>query len=495
MSREENLMILRLLQEGSITAEQAAALLAAVDRPGGEATVPDAAAVPPPPPPPPPADPAIESEALARARAKIAAAREKVAGVQEQLAAAEEKIDAAEGSPNPMGGLTDALKDLPGMRSVVDAIKGIDANRLASDARRQARRLGRTLRDSLDSLPRDLSTWTGSLGEPDLRLPLEAVVAIPDGATLRLRNPAGLIEVQGADVPECRVAATVEAWGTDLAELQAQADAISLDVDTDGGAVSVLVAGPAMSRRLRCDVKVFVPAGIGRVTAVSPAGDLTVRGLAVGGVVLASTSGALEVAECGGDVTLETASGSTVIQGIGGNVVARSTSGDIRGVRISGKGVSAKTQSGDVSLEGTGAALLELETVSGDIRCDGTAGGVVVRTVSGDVALSGEVGAAWDGSLRTVSGEVALSLAGADGGRLEVETVSGDIVLRCSEAVSGHVEARSRSGKVSGMLPGGVGLDSGVDGAGGAWSFGSGDGIGVVAKSLSGDIAAVVVEP
>lgn len=493
MSREENLMILRLLQEGTITAEQAAALLAAVDKPAAEAE-PAPAAVPPPPPPPPP-DPAIESEALSRARAKIAAAREKVAGVQEQLAAAEEKIDAAQGSENPMGGLSDALKDLPGMRSVFDAIKGIDANRLAADARKQARKIGKSLRDSIDALPRDLGQWAGPLGDPDYRVPLEAVVALDEGRTLRLRNPSGSIEVVGADVPECRIAATVDAWGADVDALRGAASAISLDVQgTDDGAL-VAVQGPELSKRLRCDLKIFVPANGRKISAVSPAGDIVVRAVRSAGIVVASVSGSIEIAECAGDVTTETASGSTALQGISGNVIARSTSGDIRGVRLHGERISAKTQSGDIQLDETGTAALELETVSGDIRSDAQSGRVSVRTVSGDVTVSGAVEASWDASLRTVSGRIALGFAGADTGNVDAETVSGDCALRFVDAVSGAFDARTRSGRVAGVLPGGAALADPPEGAAGPVRFGSGDGLTVAVRSLSGDIESTVVEP
>jgi len=493
MSREENLMILRLLQEGTITAEQAAALLAAVDKPAVEVD-PVPAPVSPLPPPPPP-DAAIESEALARARAKITAARERVAGVQEQLAAAEEKIDAAQGSENPMGGLSDALKDLPGMRSVFDAIKGIDANRLASDARKQARKIGKSLRDSIDALPRDLGQWAGPLGEPDYRLPLEAVVALDEGRTLRLRNPSGSIEVVGAEVPECRIAATVDAWGPDVDVLRTVAAGVQLDVQTTDDGVLVAVQGPELAKRLRCDLKVFVPAQGRKISAVSPTGDIAVRAVRSNGIVAASVSGSIEISECAGDVTTETASGSTALQGIAGNAVARSTSGDIHGVRLHGDRVSAKTQSGDIQLDETGKASLELETVSGDIRSEGQAGRVSVRTVSGDVTVSGDLEAGWDASLRTVSGRIALAFAGADTGKVDAETVSGDCSLRFVDAVSGALEARTRSGRIAGILPGGAGLADSGEGAGGTVAFGSGEGVTVAVRSLSGDIESAVVEP
>ncbi|MFM7321411.1 MAG: SHOCT-like domain-containing protein, partial [Armatimonadota bacterium] len=212
MASEENLMVLKMLQEGRITAEQAAALLQAIDSAPAAGSVPASGAPPVDVPPPPietplPADD-FQSEAVARARARIAAARERVAGVQEKLAAAEERIDAAEASPNPIAGLADALRDVPGVRSVVDALKGIEPGRIAADARRQARRLGKTVRDSLEALPAELGRFDGA-GEPVLREPREVVASVAPGQTVRLRNPFGSVDVSGGQIPDVRVAATI----------------------------------------------------------------------------------------------------------------------------------------------------------------------------------------------------------------------------------------------------------------------------------------------
>jgi hypothetical protein len=96
-------------------------------------------------------------EAYARARAKIAAAREAVAGVQERLAAADEKLEDAPKSSNPWQAVADALKDVPGARSVADALRGVDPHRIAVNARRQAKRLGRSVREQLGDLGEDIS--------------------------------------------------------------------------------------------------------------------------------------------------------------------------------------------------------------------------------------------------------------------------------------------------------------------------------------------------
>ena len=165
MAKEENLLILKMLQDGTITAEQASELLSAVDvstKRADAPPAPPAAAsgaipmppqfadgtfppIPPMPPMPPEFDdedddpgsvsdlPSKDSDTLARARAKIAAARERVAGVQEQLSAAEVKLDHAEksgdGENAPWDTVADALKDVPGARSIADALRGMPDTR------------------------------------------------------------------------------------------------------------------------------------------------------------------------------------------------------------------------------------------------------------------------------------------------------------------------------------------------------------------------------
>ena len=182
MPREENLLILKMLQDGSINAEQAAELLAALEKSEAptqptqpiQAVSPAASAPPtntiplppnlpeelrpvapePPTPPTPPVPPAstapAESDLFAKARERLAAAREKMAHVQEKLAAAEERVNKAEGTPNPMESLSDALKDVPGAKAVSEALR--DPGRLANTLKRQTRRVGRQVRSSLDDL-------------------------------------------------------------------------------------------------------------------------------------------------------------------------------------------------------------------------------------------------------------------------------------------------------------------------------------------------------
>ena len=187
MSKEENLKILQLLQEGKITADEASQLLAAMDKPAEPTPAPK---------PTPPLSLAeggvgvgsddFETETLARARAKIAAAREKVAGMDQQLAAAEEQIEEAKKSSDPIGALNAALKGLPGAKSIAGSFRDFDAGRFASNAAKQAKKLGKQVTDSIGNIDINLNLTdiTQSFqGEPTLEQGYEVTLAVPGNPT------------------------------------------------------------------------------------------------------------------------------------------------------------------------------------------------------------------------------------------------------------------------------------------------------------------------
>ena len=498
MPREENLLILKMLQEGTISAEQAAELISAIDAPVEAA---EASAVPPVPPatpvpPTPPTAPSSEAEGevFARARARIAAAREKVAGVQEKLTAAEERMGKAEGAANPWDAVADALKDVPGARSISEAMRGVDPGRIAANARRQARRVGRQVRASFDELNLDLPTLTQQMqGEPTVSVPHEATATLASGATLRVRNSLGDIEVVGADVPDVRAAGVLKIWAGDEQTAQATAAQISLSVEqgTDGPTISVV--RPEKLRRAVLDVKVFVPQNTpAKVSLLSPSGDVTARNLKGGAVILATQAGDAIVQEVAGDVAVETASGDIEASGIIGSLHLAAASGDITAMRVSGQSFKATTQSGDIDASHLTVPVVQIETVSGDIELIENTGRVVrVRSVSGDVASKNCI---WDEEthLDTVSGSLELApKESLTKGSVTLSTVSGDISLTLPERTDGSLDFRTKSGDVKGNFKGEDGAEKSVKGSGMVTlseTVGSGSGAKIALSSVSGDV-------
>lgn len=504
MAREENLLILKMLQDGTITAEQAAELLSAMDTSETRAPAP----VPPPPAPlspAPPPEPKAEldeddvdlgegGETFARARAKIAQAREKVAGVQERLAAAQDRLGKVEGAPNAWEAVADALKDVPGARSISDALRGVDPGRIAANARRQARRVARSVRSSLGDIHLDIHLPFGGTGEnrgePALTATREANAPVAPGQTLRIRNPLGDIEAVGADVPEARVAGKLRVWAAGEAAAQTIAEQVTLGVEpgADGPTITVVYPGPL--RNVVCDLKVFVPHGV-KASLLSTVGDVSCRDLR-GGVALATQSGDAFAREVAGDVAAESASGDIVIEGVVGAVTVSSASGKASLLRVSGQTLKAGTQSGDVVLGQVTSAATEIETVSGDVEARTVGGRVLrVRTVSGDVQAS-DVAGSDETHLDTVSGFLSLAPRGPlMGGAVTLASVSGDIELHLPPRTEAALQIRTRSGDVQATFRTAQGPKT-IE-ASGMNTFletvGAGAGCQITVSTVSGDVA------
>jgi DUF4097 and DUF4098 domain-containing protein YvlB len=504
MAREENLLILKMLQDGTISAEQAAELLQALDTREERASAPPVPPIPPVPPAPPvsPLDPLThgalpdgDGDAFSRARARIAAARERVAGVQEKLSAAEERLEMVKDSPHRWEQVAEALRDVPGARSVAQALRGIDPGRIAANARRQARRMARSVRSSLGDLNFDINLNLGEAthGEPTLSLPRESTAAIPAGGTLRVKNTLGAIEAQGADVPEARIAGVLKIWAADAAAAQEIADQVELVVEQGADGPSVSVRHPEGVKRVVLDLKLFIPEQGVRLSLLSLSGDVTARGLKGGAaVVLATHSGDARASELQGDVAVETASGDIALEGIAGNVTASSASGDVAAIRIVGQNFRGSTQSGDIDLTDSGVAVVTVETVSGDATVKRVVGRTLrVRAVSGD-AVAEESLFAEESHLDTVSGYLSLApREPLESGTISLVTVSGDADLRLPCGARGSVEVSTKSGDVDARFLGPDGIEKSVKGTG-MVRLTEGLGIGVGAKislsTMSGDL-------
>jgi DUF4097 and DUF4098 domain-containing protein YvlB len=470
MAKEENLLILKMLQEGKITAEQASELLLAVEKgePVTEEVVSDASeataeAEAKPrkktktPVPPQLADKTNDSseegDTLSRARARIAAAREKVAGVQEKLSAAEDKLTEAEKNPNTNPArsweqVADALRDVPGARSVTEALR--DPRRLASSAQRQARKITRTLRNTVEDW--NLETLVGQMqGEPTLTSTREAFATIPPEGILRVRNNLGGIEAIGADVKEVKVAGMVRIWAANMTEAETLADSIELIVEQLPEGPTITVQHPPKVKRVHLDLKVFVPQEKVKVSLLAPSGDVIARNLKGLGVVLATQSGDATAIEIFGDVVAETTSGDINAEGIIGNVIVSASSGSITAKTLSGQVFKATTQSGDIALRDSTIPTINLETVSGNETVENCGGKMLtLKAVSGDLSATGVVFAK-SSHLDTVSGSVDYApKSPLSAGAVTVNTISGNLKITLPLPTNGTIDMRSKSGSVKG---------------------------------------------
>jgi len=274
----------------------------------------------------------------------------------------------------------------------------------------------------------------------------QAVIIHPIGAhgTLVLRTVRGSVRVRATDQTEARVEARYVAPGDARAsdpeadgvlrvtrnpdELRVEAD------DTDAGLLSSL--GKMFSGgRPRIDFDVTLPAmATLRLSGVSA--NLDIRGLR-GDQDIRTVSGDVSLVDVGGHVTLQSVSGDTSIQG---------TEVDLR----------ATTTSGDLDARVTHFVGTHVRTVSGDLRLTGAfdpGPDHSVESISGDLQVLPENGVT--ASLSSVSGSIQTDLPnqresgrgrrtvviGDGAASVRFRTMSGDLAISRAPVVTAPADA------------------------------------------------------
>ncbi len=475
MASQERLLILKMLQEGTISAEDALKLLEASaanlspeSDPAGSTDVLDASGaessddidVSANPEPTEPLND-LEAEVIARAKSKIAAAREKVAAVADQLAAADEKVADAGKSVHPLDDLADAVKALPGMRSVFDALSGLDPSRMASEAKRharevkrQTRRVARSVTDGLDEVLRsDVNRLLG-VNDPTLTDAFEATLSVSTGMAIRVRNPFGDIVIQPTDNEQLRVAASINIWETDMALATSLLDSLTVAADVVDDALVIGCTGPERSRKVGVDIVVLMPRTRVRMTLMSPTGKIQCEGIRATALVAATNSGDITIGSAIAEsITLETTSGDLTLHGVVGTVNVKSSSGDVKLSKINGPSVNLVTGSGDVHIDAVDARTVDISSSSGDqyiVKLDAQA--LTMASVSGDIRcdLSGVSGPV---KMDSATGWTDITLrAPLTPATLAVHSVSGDCSITVLDSSGITAKVVSRTGNVT--LPG-----------------------------------------
>jgi DUF4097 and DUF4098 domain-containing protein YvlB len=199
----------------------------------------------------------------------------------------------------------------------------------------------------------------------------------PGDASLRIRVPAGRVDIEIVEGEETRVELSSDSAVEEAATIQSRGSEVTVDID-EKRIFGLIRNAPDV------DVRVTCPPGT-RIEVKSVSADVDVHGLA----------GPMDVKSVSGDVEVER---------VDGDLVVKSVSGDISAGTVSGR--------------------TTLQTVSGDVRVDDAGGSVTAQTVSGDQHLGSVV----EGSvtLKSVSGDMHVGIRPGSGLWLDVKSVSGD---------------------------------------------------------------------
>lgn len=495
---EESVLILNMLREGKITAEQADLLLRAVRE------TPAAAAAGPVPPTPPvtPVPPVVgpDSAALSAMQAKLAELQGKLGDLQGKLGAAQtsrttDYASALAGKifdtlPKPeidMGKINKAVDEaMRGLNSLKnDALK--TARTAARQASQEARKAGREGRRGFKfDFNFDFGGETASGRPENAQNQPQAVQTSRDSVTwtgtekLALENFHGNITVIGADMAAGTAEASVTktAWAETEAEARILLQQVFLTHQVENGRCKVGIAAPRdAAERLTVDYEIRVPRSLalevsttyGNVTAQGTSGALAVQTAsgkvqatdpyadAPGETRLSSTSGDVHLRNWklpSGSVIVETSSAVVDASEVSGETVSlTSRSGDIDARAIqTGTQASFESSSGDITVaQVTAGTRVHLRTQSGQAGVSDTqAEQVHVETVSGDAELRSVSGAL---TVKTISGDVEAK--GANSPAISLVTVSGDTHWAVPSAFSGAFSGTTVSGDLRLTLPAG----------------------------------------
>jgi len=153
-----------------------------------------------------------------------------------------------------------------------------------------------------------------------------------------------------------------------------------------------------------------------------------------------------------GDLVLAATSGDVELRHLAGRLEAGITSGDLRASDIEGD-VRITTTSGELDLRRLGASA-ELSSISGDMRIEAVAGDLAIETSTGDLTVIAPRGRV---EVLSASGEVALR---APRGDLRVNCANGDLsVVDLGAGADGApltVYLANSSGDIEVLLPPGA---------------------------------------
>lgn len=229
-------------------------------------------------------------------------------------------------------------------------------------------------------------------------------------ARVKVRNPAGEVRIETADVEETTVELTA------LDDSPATREAIEkARIEARGDDVVVEIEGRSWS------------ISIGSWGFGSPKVGVGIT------------------CPHGSTVECDTASADTTLRGTFGETRLRSASGDVAVESVEGA-FAAKSASGDVRLERvTGPA--EVHTVSGDVEVGVALDGVDVNSVSGDVVVGEVTG---DLTISSISGDQRVRAAGP--GKVALKAVSGDVQIAVRRGLRVRLDVNSVSGSIGSEL-------------------------------------------
>lgn len=450
--------ILKMLEEGKITAEQAERLISAIH---------EKAASPPPP---------GNGQRKEESATETAGARSEGGPTR----SFEFQWSQRHAFPFDLGGLG---------KQIAETMRKIDPERILREMRENIERESKRWQERMRAWSRmaegEESRPENPLGYPTARASETLTFDLPPDATIQVENNAGGITVFGGSE---RVVVEVEkeAWASTSTEAEQRLRDMKVETmvhstagawppppppsphspvpSTPGGGPPPTPPPPeppshptAAEGVSRLEVRVSTPEswrdGIVNLRLRVPDAVRLRLGSSFGDVRVESTIGPVEVHTASGNVALEHLRGNVRAEAVSGEVHAKdiagalklsSRSGDLHAERLA-RGGEVVGESGEVHIEGVEGGRLEVKSVSGDvhIRDAGRQNPIEImaETRSGDIELERAQGSI---VLKTVSGDITAERIQA--GTLQAQTSSGDLKIGMDAPLTGTLSASTVSG-------------------------------------------------
>lgn len=420
--------ILKMLEEGKITANEAQTLIAALKTE------------------PPPTSSTTSTSSGSRTETRTEAGGQKPDPARAR--SFEFQWNQKKGFPLDLSGLS---------KQISDAVKKIDPERIVREAREGMARGGKRFNQRFRGFGFFMDLEDGrpenTLGQPTARAAESLDFDIGAGSNVQVENNWGSISVFGGG-EKVVLEYDKEAWASSDEEAAARLEELKVEAGLhapEGGSprLEVRVTAPEGWHDGVANLRLHVPESV-NLKLATVFGDTRVE----------NTTGPVEVHAISGMVTLDRLSGEVNAEGISGEMRATNISGPLHLASKSGnvtadnlsRGGAIAGVSGDLNVTNVEGGRLEAKSVSGDVFVS-KAGkqqpvDITMESVSGHLKLEDAKG---NITLKTVSGHV--SGYGLDALTLQAQTVSGSVDAALDTPFSGTLSANTVSGDVSIVAP------------------------------------------
>ena len=207
----------------------------------------------------------------------------------------------------------------------------------------------------------------------------------PGDAALRVRVPAGRVDIETVEGEETRVELWSDPAVEEAATIRARGSEVTIEID-EKRMLGFIRTAPDVRIRVTCPFRTELDVKI--VSA-----DVDVAGV-VGPTEIKSVSGDVEIERVEGDLAVKSVSGDVTVVAVSGRTTLQTVSGDVH-LEEAGDSITAQSVSGDQSFDSVVKGNVTLKSVSGDMQVGikpGSSLWVDAKSVSGDTTSDLPVG-------------------------------------------------------------------------------------------------------